>query len=50
MANAPPCPSDIFPPGVEDDKAKEAAYSLAKGMGCVIENRPHEQAVYFVKT
>ncbi len=41
---------DIFPPGVEDDRAKEAACSLAKGMGCVIENRPHEHAVCFVKT
>lgn len=39
----------IFSPGVEDDRAKGAAYALAKGMGCVIENRSHEQAVYFVK-
>jgi hypothetical protein len=40
---------DIFPPGVEHDPAKEAAYHVAKRFNCSIENRPHERAVYFVK-
>lgn len=40
---------DIFPPGVEDDGTKQAAYTLARACGCTIENRPDERAVYFVK-
>lgn len=39
----------IFPRGVEDDGAKQAAYSLAKACRCTIENRPDERAIYFVK-
>jgi hypothetical protein len=28
----------VFPPGVEDDRAKDAAYKFAKANGCVIKH------------
>lgn len=40
---------EIFPPGIEDARAKEAAYHLSNAHGCLIENRPHDGAVWFVK-
>jgi hypothetical protein len=38
-----------FPPGVEDDRAKGAAYDFAKASGCVIHHQAHKLAVLFVK-
>jgi hypothetical protein len=40
---------DLFPPGVEDDRAKVAAYAFAKVNGCTIDHRNREKSVYFVK-
>lgn len=39
----------VFPPGVEDDDAKEAAYRLAKANGCVINHRADRREVIFIK-
>ncbi|MFJ7438076.1 hypothetical protein ACIQW5_10505 [Methylorubrum thiocyanatum] len=41
--------ADLFPPGVESDASKEAAYHFAKARGFVIENRPDRNAVWFVR-
>ena len=40
---------DLFPPGVKDDGAKQAAYSFAMAHGCVIDHQPHKRRVVFVK-
>lgn len=39
----------IFPPGVEDDGSKKAAYDLARAHGLKIDNRPEGAVVYFYK-
>jgi hypothetical protein len=39
----------LFPPGVEDDGAKQSAYTFAMAHGCVIDNQPHKREVLFVK-
>jgi hypothetical protein len=39
----------LFPPGVEDDLSKVAAYTFAKAHGCVIDHQPHKREVLFVK-
>lgn len=39
----------IFPPGVEDDDAKVAAYNFAKAHGCVIRHHESAREVNFVK-
>lgn len=39
----------LFPPGIEDDRAKGAAYAFAKASGCVIDHQAHKLAVLFVK-
>lgn len=39
----------LFPPGVQDDNAKAAAYTFARDRGFHIENRPDKGAVWFVK-
>jgi hypothetical protein len=38
-----------FPPGVEDDGAKEAAFRFAKANGCVIRHHPAQREVNCVK-
>ena len=40
---------DLFPPGVEDDGAKQSAYTFAMAHGCVIDYQPHKREVLFVK-
>jgi hypothetical protein len=40
---------DLFPPGVEDDGAKQSAYTFAMAHGCVIDHQPHKREVLFVK-
>jgi hypothetical protein len=40
---------DLFPPGVEDDGAKQLAYTFAKAHGCVIDHQQHKREVLFVK-
>jgi hypothetical protein len=39
--------AELFPPGEPDERAKKAAYELARSTGCQIENRP--ELVLFVK-
>ena len=39
----------LFPPGKEDDGAKEAASKFAKANGCRIENKQSDGAVWFVR-
>jgi hypothetical protein len=39
----------LFPPGIEDDGAKDRAYKFAKGCGCVIEHCANDRDVLFVK-
>jgi hypothetical protein len=39
----------VFPPGVEDDGAKDTAYRLAKAHGCVIRHVASRREVSFVK-
>ena len=39
----------VFPPGVEDDDAKVAAYDYAKANGCVIRHHSNAREVHFVK-
>lgn len=41
--------AELFPPGETDERAREACYNFAKALGCRIENRSAEQAVWFVK-
>jgi hypothetical protein len=41
--------ADLFPPGEPDEAARGAALDFAKANGCTIDNRPDEQALYFVK-
>ena len=41
--------ADLFPPGVEDDGAKQMAYTFAIAHGCVIDHQPHKREVLFVK-
>jgi|GEM_PF-3083217 len=40
---------DLFPPCVEDDRAKENCYNFAKSLGCRVENKPQDEAVWIVK-
>lgn len=39
----------LFPPGVQSDDAKDAAYAYAKARGFRIEHRPDLRAVWFVR-
>jgi hypothetical protein len=39
----------LFPPGVEDDAAKERARKFAKEHGCAIAHRAHDREVLFVR-
>lgn len=39
----------LFPPGVEDDDAKDRAYRFATECGCAIEHRSKSREVLFVK-
>lgn len=39
----------LFPPGLRDDPAREAASAFAQRRGFVLENRPDKHAVRFVK-
>jgi hypothetical protein len=39
----------LFPPGEPDQGAREKAYNFAKACGCVIDNRPKDREVLFVK-
>jgi hypothetical protein len=39
----------VFPPGVEDDRAKDAAHKFAKANGCVIKHHADLREVTFVK-
>lgn len=41
--------ADLFPPGEPDENARAACYAFAKSVGCRIENKPTEKAVWFVK-
>ncbi|WP_425418677.1 hypothetical protein [Oricola indica] len=41
--------ADLFPPGVDDDKAKGAAYKVAQAYGLKIENRPDANSVWFYR-
>jgi hypothetical protein len=41
--------ADLFPPGGEDDDAKDRAYKLAKECGCIIEHRARSREVLFVR-
>jgi hypothetical protein len=41
--------ADLFPPGEPDQSAREACYNFAKSLGCRIENKPDDQAVWIVK-
>lgn len=39
----------LFPPGIEDDGAKDRAYKLARASGCVIDHRANSREVLFVR-
>lgn len=39
----------LFPPGEPDQGARGRAYEFAKANGCVIDNRPGNREVLFVK-
>jgi hypothetical protein len=39
----------LFPPGEPDQDARVRAYEFAKATGCVIDNRPAQREVLFVK-
>jgi hypothetical protein len=41
--------AEVFPPGVEHDDSKEAAYRLAKANGCTIDHQARRRSVTFVK-
>jgi hypothetical protein len=41
--------AELFPPGEPDDSARRAALAFAKANGCIIDNRPSEQTLCFVK-
>jgi hypothetical protein len=41
--------AELFPPGEPDERARAAAYELAKSTGCRIENKPNVQTIWFVK-
>jgi hypothetical protein len=41
--------ADLFPPGLPDDGAKEAARRWAQAKGLEIENRPDRAEVLFVR-
>lgn len=40
---------ELFPPGEPDQNARARAYEFAKANGCVIDNRPKQREVLFVK-
>ncbi|SDR03081.1 hypothetical protein SAMN05444161_1362 [Rhizobiales bacterium GAS191] len=39
----------LFPPGERSDDARRACLALAASAGCTIDNRPEDQAIWFVK-
>jgi hypothetical protein len=39
----------LFPPGEPDEDARARALEFAKANGCVIDNRPKDEQVLFVK-
>jgi hypothetical protein len=39
----------LFPPGERDDDARRACLAFAASAGCTIENKPEDQAIWFVK-
>ena len=41
---------ELFPPGEPDESARQRAYEFAKANGCVIDHRPTERLVLFVKS
>ena len=41
--------AELFPPGEPDQDARARAYEFAKANGCVIDNRPAQREVLFVK-
>ena len=40
---------EIFPPGEPDQGARATAFDFAKANGCVIEHRPQQREVLFVR-
>jgi hypothetical protein len=41
--------AELFPPGEPDQDARARAFEFAKANGCVIDNRPRQREVLFVK-
>lgn len=41
--------AELFPPGEPDEGARGRAFEFARANGCRIDNRPHEEAIAFVK-
>ena len=41
--------AQLFPPGEPDENARARCYEFAKSVCCMIDNRPRERTVLFVK-
>ena len=41
--------AELFPPGEPDEGARGRAFDFVHAHGCRIDNRPHEEAIAFVK-